>query len=106
MLTLACAALAALLAAMAVPAEGAPGPRAHAPVIPDLTAWLGRHGRPEAAAWAHAAHFSIGYEIDPAHNAPAPVTTRVAVGYTARAVAALSGARPAPRPGPGALPGA
>ena len=86
MLTLACAALAALLAAMAVPAEGAPGPRAHAPVIPDLTAWLGRHGRPEAAAWAHAAHFSIGYEIDPAHNAPAPVTTRVAVGYTARAL--------------------
>ena len=86
MLAGACAALAALLAGFAVPAQAAPGPHLHAPVIPDLTPWLGRHGRPRAAAWAHAAHFSIGYEIDPAHNAPAPVATRVAVGYTSRAL--------------------
>ena len=86
MLAGACAALAALLAGFAVAAQPAPGPHSHAPVIPDLTPWLGRHGRPRAAAWAHAAHFSIGYEIDPAHNAPAPVSTRVAVGYTSRAL--------------------
>lgn len=56
------------------------------PVITDLTQWLGKNGKPEEAAWAHAAHFSIPYEIDPAHNAPAPVSTSVDAGYTADAL--------------------
>ena len=85
-LSQACAALLALLASFTVPARAAPGPGAHAPVIPDLTPWLGRNGRPGPTAWAHAAHFSIGYEINPAHDAPAPVATAVAVGYTSRAL--------------------
>jgi hypothetical protein len=76
-LTHACA---ALLAVCTVSARAAPGPGAHASVIPDLTPWLGRNGRPGPAAWAHAAHFSIGYEINPAHDAPAPLATGVAVG--------------------------
>ena len=67
-------------------AAAAPGPAAHAPVLPELTAWLSRAGRPTRAAWRHAAQFSIPYEIDPEHNARAPVATAVAVGYTARAL--------------------
>lgn len=87
-LTRACAALLAPLAVLTVPARAAPGPGpgAHGPVIPDLTPRLGRNGRPGPAAWAHAAYFSIGYEINPARNAPAPVATGVAVGYTSRAL--------------------
>jgi hypothetical protein len=57
-----------------------------APVIPDITHWLGKTGKPGRTAWRHAAHFSIAYEIDPAHNAPAPVSTTVDVGYTADAL--------------------
>lgn len=71
---------------LAQPALAAPGPGAHAPLIPNLTPWLGRHGKPTPAAWRHAARFSIGYEIDPEHNAPAPVSTRVEVGYGRRAL--------------------
>lgn len=56
------------------------------PIIPDLTAWLGKNGKPEETAWQHAAHFSISYEIDPAHNTPAPVSTSVDAGYTADAL--------------------
>jgi len=59
---------------------------AAAPVIPDLTPWLGRDGKPERTAWRHAAHFSIAYEISPEQNGRAPVATRVDVGYTAHAL--------------------
>lgn len=57
-----------------------------APVIPDLSSWLGKNGKLEQTAWLHAAHFSIPYETDPAHNAPAPVSTSVDAGYTADAL--------------------
>ena len=66
------------------PAAAAPG--AHAPVIPDLTPWLARNGRPTHRAWRHAAHFSIPYEINPEQNGRAPVATAVEVGYTAKAL--------------------
>lgn len=56
------------------------------PVIPDITPWLGANGKPGPTAWAHATHFSIAYEINPAHNAPAPVSTQAAIGYTAKAL--------------------
>ncbi len=38
------------------------------------------------AAWRHAAHFSIAYEINPGHNIPAPASTQVDAGYTADAL--------------------
>lgn len=57
-----------------------------APAMPDLTPWLAKNGRPGAAAWQHAAHFSIAYEINPGHNTPAPVATQVEAGYTADAL--------------------
>src|SRR6185437_11970907 len=57
-----------------------------APVISDLTPWLEQGGKPGPTAWQHAAHFSIAYEIDPAHNTPAPVSTEVDAGYTADAL--------------------
>ncbi len=56
------------------------------PVIPDISPWIGTNGKPGPAAWEHAAHFSIGYEIDPEHNAPAPVSTRAQIGYTSKAL--------------------
>ena len=56
------------------------------PVIPDISPWFEANGKPGPAAWRHAAHFSIAYEIGPAHNAPAPVSTRAAMGYTAKAL--------------------
>src|SRR5581483_8038232 len=56
------------------------------PVIPDLTPWLEKNAEPGEAAWRHAAHFSISYEIDPGHNTPAPVATQVDAGYTADAL--------------------
>jgi hypothetical protein len=64
----------------------AASPRGAAPVIPDLTPWLGQDRKPGEAAWRHAAHFSIPYEIEPGHNSPAPVSTRVDAGYTADAL--------------------
>lgn len=68
------------------PAAAAPGPGAHAPVIPDLTAWLAKDGRPTRRAWRHAARFSIPYEISPEQNGPAPVATLVEVGYSVKAL--------------------
>lgn len=56
------------------------------PRIPDLTPWAEKDGTPTPAAWQHATHFSIGYEIDPEHNTPAPVSTQVDAGYTADAL--------------------
>ncbi len=85
-LSLALAGIALALLLCSRPAAAAPGPGARAPVIPDLTPWFTRKGKPTAAAWHHAARFSLPYEIDPEHNAPAPVQTRVEVGYTARAL--------------------
>jgi Domain of unknown function (DUF5916) len=67
-----------------VPAAAA---KAAPPVIPDLTPWMQKKdARPGDAAWRHAAHFSIAYEINPGHNIPAPVATQVDVGYTADAL--------------------
>ncbi len=63
------------------PARAAPA-KAAAPVIPDLTSWLGKSGTPGKSAWRHAAHFSISYEVNPGHNTPAPVATQVDAGYT------------------------
>jgi hypothetical protein len=57
-----------------------------APVLTDLTPWLEGGGKPGPTAWEHAAHFSIPYEIDPAHNKPAPVATSVDAGYSANAL--------------------
>ncbi len=56
------------------------------PVIPDLSPWISASGIPGSAAWQHAAHFSIAYEINPGHNAPAPVSTRTEIGYTSKAL--------------------
>lgn len=55
-------------------------------VIPELTPWLTPKGRPGAAAWRHAAHFRIPYEISPGRNSPAPVSTKVDMGYTRTAL--------------------
>ena len=60
--------------------------QAATPVMPDLGPWLQKDGEPGEAAWQHAAHFSIAYEIDPGHNTPAPVSTQVDAGYTADAL--------------------
>ena len=64
----------------------AASPEAVAPIIPDLTPWLEKNEEPGDAAWRHAAHFSIPYEIDPGHNTPAPVPTGIDVGYAADAL--------------------
>ncbi|HEV2269709.1 MAG TPA: DUF5916 domain-containing protein [Steroidobacteraceae bacterium] len=56
------------------------------PVMPDLSPWMAKNGKPAEAAWQHAAHFSIAYEINPGHNTPAPVATQVDAGYTADAL--------------------
>lgn len=68
------------------PAPAATAHPAAPPVIPLLTPWLRRDATPGETAWRHAAHFSIAYEINPGHNTPAPVATRVDVGYTADAL--------------------
>lgn len=71
------------LVAVAGAETAQPSPRKEsAAVIPVLTPWLNAEGRPGPAAWRHAAHFTIPYEIDPGRNAPAPVSTRVDIGYT------------------------
>ena len=85
-LALALVATAVALTGGARLARAGPAARAHAPVIPDLSPWLGRGGRPTPTAWRHAARFSIRYEISPEQNGPAPVRTRVAVGYTPTAL--------------------
>jgi Domain of unknown function (DUF5916) len=64
----------------------AAAPPATTPVIPDLSPWAEKNGEPGEAAWSHAAHFSISYEIAPEHNTPAPAATRVDAGYTADAL--------------------
>jgi hypothetical protein len=64
----------------------AAAPKGAAPVIPDLTRWLQKDAKPGRAAWQHAGHFSIAYEIDPGHNIPAPVSTQVDAGYTVDAL--------------------
>src|SRR5579883_1059084 len=74
----------ALQSALAASATAAP--KAIAPVLPELTPWLEKNAEPGPAAWQHAAHFSISYEIDPGHNTPAPVATQVDAGYTAEAL--------------------
>ena len=77
---------AVLLAGTIQTAPAAPGPAARASVLPDITLWLRQGGRPSRAAWRHAARFSIPYEISPEQNGRAPVSTRVQVGYTAKAL--------------------
>ncbi|HEY7887785.1 MAG TPA: DUF5916 domain-containing protein [Steroidobacteraceae bacterium] len=72
-------------AGMPRPALAASG-EAATPVMPDLTPWLAKNGKPAAAAWQHAEHFSIAYEINPGHNTAAPVATQVDAGYTADAL--------------------
>jgi hypothetical protein len=76
----------AMLAAGALQPALAASPKAAAPVIPDLDPWLQKNAEPGEAAWQHAAHFSIAYEIDPGHNTPAPVSTDVDAGYGADAL--------------------
>jgi hypothetical protein len=81
-----------VLAAMLMIGAGLPAalaatpPNAAAPVIPDLTPWLAKNGDLAPAAWRHAAHFSIAYEINPGHNTPAPAATQVDAGYTSDAL--------------------
>ncbi|MGH8270266.1 MAG: hypothetical protein ACRES1_09380, partial [Steroidobacteraceae bacterium] len=58
------------LAALSIMAVGLLQPalasvKSAAPVIPDFTPWLEKTEKPGDAAWQHAAHFSIPYEIDP-----------------------------------------
>ncbi len=74
-----------LLSSLLHPAMAAPA-KATASAIPDITQWFDNKGEPGPAAWSHAAHFSISYEIAPEHNTPAPVATRVDAGYTADAL--------------------
>ena len=74
-----------MVAGLLQPALAAP-PQADAPAISDLTPWSGKDGKPGEAAWRHAAHFSISYEIDPGHDTPAPVSTKVDAGYTTNAL--------------------
>ena len=80
------------LVALSIVAAGSfqPAPAASAkgasPPLPDLGSWLDHDGELAPAAWQHAAHFSIPYEIDPGHNTPAPVATQVDAGYTADAL--------------------
>jgi hypothetical protein len=78
-------AISLMVANLLPPAAAAPRKAATA-VLPDLTRWSDKHGKPEEAAWSHAAHFSISYEISPEHNTPAPVATQVDAGYTADAL--------------------
>jgi hypothetical protein len=77
---LALAALSMMAIGLLQPAFAAAKPAAA--VIPDLTPWLEKSAEPGTAAWRHAAHFSITYEIDPGHNSPAPVSTQVDAGYS------------------------
>src|SRR5690348_2328042 len=51
-----------------------------------MTPWVGKGGKPTAAAWHHAAHFAVNDEIQPGHNVPAPVKTEALVGYTKTAL--------------------
>jgi len=80
------------LLAIALIAAGVPEPapaatvKSASPVLPDLTPWAGKDGVPGDAAWRHAAHFAISYEVNPGHNTPAPVATRVDAGYTTDAL--------------------
>lgn len=74
-----------VIAGVLQPALAASG-KAVTPVIPDLTPWLAKNKQPGQAAWRHAAHFAISYEINPGHNIPAPVSTQVEAGYTADAL--------------------
>jgi len=74
-----------IVAGLLRPGLAAPA-KAVAPVIPDLTPWLAKNGNLGQAAWRHAAHFSIAYEISPGHNTPAPVATQVDAGYTTDAL--------------------
>ena len=82
---LAIAAVGVLQPALAA-APKAAASKATEPVMPDLSPWLQKNGEPGQAAWQHAAHFSIAYEIDPGHNTPAPASTQVDAGYTADAL--------------------
>lgn len=56
------------------------------PTIPDLNAWLGPKGHMSKKGWSHAAQFTLPYEINPGHNAPAPVQTHAEIGYTEKAI--------------------
>ena len=73
-----------VVAGMLRPAPAAAG--AVSPVMPDLTPWLAKNGEPGEAAWQHAAHFSVAYEVNPGHNTPSPVATQVEAGYSADAL--------------------
>jgi len=75
--------LALLVSAM--PSAQAGGKTA-TPVIPNLSSWVKPGGRPGPTAWRHAARLSIDNEIQPGHNRPAPVKTRVFIGYTKTAL--------------------
>jgi hypothetical protein len=79
------ATLVVVIAGLFRPALAASG-KAASPVMPDLTSWLAKSGKMEAAGWQHAAHFSIAYEINPGHNTRAPVATQVDAGYTSDAL--------------------
>ncbi|HEX5460607.1 MAG TPA: DUF5916 domain-containing protein [Steroidobacteraceae bacterium] len=75
-----------ILAGGALQPALAASPQVATPVLPDLNPWLQKNGEPGEAAWQHAAHFSIAYEIDPGHDTPAPVSTQVDAGYTTDAL--------------------
>ncbi|MDN5864724.1 MAG: carbohydrate binding family 9 domain-containing protein [Gammaproteobacteria bacterium] len=72
------AALCLTAAASALAAQSSQSPK----TIPDISPWVGEDGKPDAAAWRHAAQFSIDNEFQPGRNVPAPVATEVFVGYT------------------------
>ncbi|MGA7965717.1 MAG: DUF5916 domain-containing protein [Gammaproteobacteria bacterium] len=81
--------LIACLALLILPAARAAGhvrKSEATPVIPDITPWIGPKGHPKASTWQHAASLSIPYEIQPGHDTPAPVHTRVYIGYTAKSL--------------------
>lgn len=71
-----------LAASLPVLATARAAPPATPATIPLLTPWIGANGKPTAATWRHAARFAVDNEIQPGHNAPAPVHTEVFAGYT------------------------
>lgn len=80
---------AACLLIFALPAAFAATPPpepATASTIPDVSPWLGAHGRPTAATWAHAVSLPMDVEIQPGRDTRAPVRTTVEIGYTKKAL--------------------
>ena len=76
--------LALLAFSAALRAQAAPAVAPHD--IPRLPEGIVIDGQLDDAAWAAAAEYELGYEIDPGDNIAAPVTTKARIGYTSDAL--------------------